>query len=315
MSAIPKQAKIYVAGHTGLVGSAVLRQLKKLGYNNLVLRTSQELNLIDQKLVMDFFAQEKPEYVFLCAAKVGGIMANSLFPADFIYQNLMMQTNVIHASKEQQVKRLLFLGSACIYPRECSQPIKEEYLLSGHLEKTNSPYAVAKIAGIEMCHAYNKQYKTQFLCAMPTNLYGPGDNYDLQNSHVLPALIRKMHEAKVGNKPAITLWGTGSASREFLHSDEMGDAAVFLMSLPDALFGKYPLINVGSGNEVKIRDLAQVVARIVGYQGNIEWDHSKPDGTPRRLLDVTRIASFGWTSKVSLESGIQQTYATFLSYS
>lgn len=311
-------SKIYVAGHRGLVGSALMRQLNAQGYSNILTRTHAELDLTDQSAVRDFFAQEKPEYVFLAAAKVGGIHANNTYPAEFIHQNLAIQTNVIHESWRNGVKRLLFLGSSCIYPRDCPQPIKEEYLLTGPLEPTNRPYAVAKIAGIEMCHAYNRQYGTKYIAAMPTNLYGPGDNYDLQNSHVLPALIRKMHEAKDRGDKETIVWGTGTPRREFLYSDDMADACVFLMnSIEERLAVLFtpdtpPLVNIGCGEDVTIRQLAEVVARVVGFSGNLIFDTSKPDGTPRKLLAVNRISSLGWTASTALENGISLAYRDFL---
>ena len=311
-------SKIYIAGHRGLVGSALIRNLEENGFHNIVVRTHAELDLTDQTAVRDFFKNEKPEYVFLAAAKVGGIHANNTYPAEFIHQNLIIQDNVIHQSWLSGVKRLLFLGSSCIYPRECPQPMKEEYLLTGSLETTNRPYAVAKIAGIETCWAYNRQYDTRYLAVMPTNLYGPGDNYDLENSHVLPALIRKMHEAKVNNDKKMTAWGTGSPRREFLYSDDMADACVHLMSMQDDLFDFLlrediaPLINIGCGQDVKIRLLVSLVKDIVGFMGNVEWDNSKPDGTPRKLLDIGRIDSLGWRPKVDLVTGIGKAYQDFL---
>lgn len=311
-------SKIYVAGHRGLVGSALVRQLNAKGYHNLLVRTHAELDLTDQGAVRDFFAHEKPEYVFLAAAKVGGIHANNTYPAEFIHQNLAIQTNVIHESWRNGVKRLLFLGSSCIYPRDCPQPMKEEYLLTGPLESTNRPYAVAKIAGIEMCHAYNRQYGTKYIAAMPTNLYGPNDSYDLQNSHVLPALMRKMHEAKErGDKEAI-VWGTGTPRREFLYSDDMADAGVFLMASTEeklaALFTSDapPLVNIGCGEDVTIRQLAEMVARVIGFPGKLVFDTSKPDGTPRKLLAVNRISSLGWSASTALESGITLACRDFL---
>lgn len=341
-------SRIYVAGHRGLAGSAIVRQLEAQGYDNLILRTHAELDLTDQRAVQSFFEDERPEFVFLAAAKVGGIMANSTYPAEFIRQNLAIQSNVIHESWRSGVRRLLFLGSSCIYPRDCPQPIKEAYLLTGPLEATNRPYALAKIAGIEMCWSYNRQYGTQYLAAMPTNLYGPGDNYDLQTSHVLPALIRKFHDAKVAStsfaRPSdvrgeargvkgatallapdssppssLTLWGTGNPRREFLYSDDLGDACVFLMALPDADLAviagsasEPPLINIGCGEDRTIRDLAELVADVVGYKGGFGWDATKPDGTFRKLLDVDRLSSMGWQSKVSLRDGIARAYADFL---
>ncbi len=311
-------SKIYVAGHRGLVGSALMRQLKANGYRNLVTRTHAELDLTDQAAVRDFFAREKPEYVFLAAAKVGGIHANNTYPAEFIHQNLAIQTHIIHESWRNNVKRLLFLGSSCIYPRDCPQPMKEEYLLTGPLETTNRPYALAKIAGIEMCWSYNRQYGTHYLAAMPTNLYGPGDNYDLQNSHVLPALIRKMHEAKLRGDKEVVVWGTGTPRREFLYSDDMADACVYLMNLPDEKFFSLltediaPLINVGCGKDQSILELAELVKQVVGFAGELKFDTSKPDGTPRKLLDVSKIAQYGWKVKTELKEGIKLAYRDYL---
>jgi GDP-L-fucose synthase len=309
-------AKIYVAGHRGLAGSALVRRLRAAGYENLVLRTHAELELADAVAVRRFFEAERPQHVLLAAAKVGGILANDTLPAEFIRENLAIQTNVIHEAWRAGVKRLLFLGSSCIYPRECPQPMKEEYLLSGPLEPTNRPYALAKIAGIEMCSAYNRQYGTQYLAVMPTNLYGPGDNYDLRTSHVLPALIRKAHEAKQRGDEALVVWGTGKPRREFLYSDDMADACVALLRLDDARFqsaiGTYPpLVNIGSGSDQTIRELAEAVAPIVGFRGALRFDASKPDGTPRKLLDVSRIAALGWRPRVALHDGIARTYEFF----
>ena len=311
-------SKIYVAGHRGLVGSALVRQLNAKGYHNILVRTHAELDLADQHAVRDFFAQEKPEYVFLAAAKVGGVVANNTFPAEFIYSNLAIQINVIHSAYKSGVKRLLFLGSSCIYPRECPQPIKEEYLLTGPLETTNRPYAIAKIAGVEMCHAYNRQYGTKYLAAMPTNLYGPHDNYDLQNSHVLPALIRKVHEARLRGDREVVVWGTGAPRREFLYSEDAADACIFLLNLPEAKFapllatGSFPLVNVGCGEDLSIRELAELVKEVVSFQGELAFDTSKPDGTPRKLLDVGRLASLGWVYKTALNNGIPMAYRDFL---
>ena len=317
-----KNAKIYVAGHRGLVGSALMRQLNKQGYSNLVTRTHAELDLTNQQAVADFFQTEKPEYVFLAAAKVGGIHANNTYPAEFIYENLAIQTNVIHQAYVNKVKRLLFLGSSCIYPRDCPQPIKEEYLLTGKLEPTNRPYALAKIAGIEMCWSYNRQYGTQYLAVMPTNLYGPGDNYHPENSHVIPALIRKFHEAKVTNQPTVSIWGTGTPKREFLYSDDMAEACLYLMTLPHEQFepllasdrngGVPPLINVGTGEDITIKELAELIGLVVGYKGKMEFDSSKPDGTQRKLMDVSLIRSMGWCSKMKLKEGISLSYQSFL---
>ena len=313
-----KDSKIYVAGHRGLVGSALMRTLQAKDYINIITRTHAELDLIDQRAVEDFLVQEKPEYVFLAAARVGGVVANSTYPAEFIYSNLAIQTNVIHASWKIGVKRLLFLGSSCIYPRECPQPIKEEYLLTGPLETTNRPYAIAKIAGVEMCHAYNRQYGTKFLAVMPTNLYGLNDSYDLQNSHVLPALIRKMHEAKLRKDHEVVVWGTGTPRREFLYSEDMADACVFLMNLADEKYASllsvhsFPLINIGCGEDMSIRELAEIVAKVIGFTGNLVFDSSKPDGTPRKLLSVERMSSLGWSANTVLESGISLAYRDFL---
>ncbi|MFP4381565.1 MAG: GDP-L-fucose synthase family protein [Candidatus Sumerlaeia bacterium] len=318
-TAIPKDARIYIAGHTGLVGSAIHRGLKKAGYQNFIVRDIEELDLTDLEAVKAFFDAEKPEYVFLAAAKVGGIMANNTYPADFFYINSAIQNNVIHQSYLHDVKRLLFLGSSCIYPRECPQPIKEEYLLSGPLEPTNRPYAIAKIAGIEMCWSYNRQYDTRYMSVMPTNLYGPGDNFDLKTSHVLPAIIRKMHEAKDAGSDSMTLWGTGSPKREFLFSEDLADAVIFLMNLPDDTFRELtgdeehpPLINIGCGEDQTIAELAEVVRDVVGFEGKIDWDTSKPDGTPRKLLDVSRLFDLGWRPSVPLREGIQRAYDHFL---
>lgn len=313
-----KNATIYVAGHRGLVGSAIVRKLRLAGYQNLILRTSSQLDLKNQSAVRDFFASEKPEYVFLAAAKVGGIVANSTYPAEFIFNNLMIQGNVIHNSYENGVKRLLFLGSSCIYPKMAPQPLKEEYLLTGPLEPTNEPYAVAKIAGITQCRSYNHQYGTRYLAAMPTNLYGPGDNFDLEKSHVLPALIRKFHEAKESAAETVTIWGTGSPYREFLHVDDLADACVFLMNLPDQVYSSLltlhsspALINIGSGEEVTIRELALLVRKVVGFEGEMVFDTSKPDGTPRKLCDVSKLHALGWQHRKGLEEGIRDAYQWF----
>jgi GDP-L-fucose synthase len=316
-NSVGKTAKIYVAGHRGLAGSALVRRLRAAGYENLALRTHAELDLADAAAVRKFFEAERPQHVLLAAAKVGGILANDTLPAEFIHSNLAIQTNVIHEAWRAGVKRLLFLGSSCIYPRDCPQPMKEEYLLSGPLEPTNRPYALAKIAGIEMCSAYNRQYGTQFLAVMPTNLYGPGDNYNLQTSHALPALIRKAHEAKQRGDDALVVWGTGKPRREFLYSDDMADACVALLGMDDARFGAAigtypPLVNVGSGTDLTIRELAETVSRIVGFRGALRFDTSKPDGTPRKLLDVSRMTRFGWVPKVSMEQGIALAYRELL---
>lgn len=313
------ESKIFVAGHRGLVGSALVRCLKLQGFDNIITRTHEELDLEDQSSVADFFVQNKPDYVFLAAAKVGGISANNTYPAEFIHTNLIIQNNVIHQSWKNGVQRLLFLGSSCIYPRDCPQPIKEEYLMSGPLEATNRPYSIAKIAGIESCWAYNRQYGTRFLAAMPTNLYGPGDNYDLENSHVLPALLRKTHDAKVANAPEIVAWGTGSPYREFLYSDDLADACIYLMQLPDHEFDRFldavdcPLINIGCGQDLSIRELLELICKTLEYNGSINWDTSKPDGTPKKLLNVDRLFSYGWRPKVSLQEGIRRAYTDFLS--
>ena len=311
-------SKIYIAGHRGLVGSALIRQLKSRGYNNLLLRTHAELELRDQAAVQAFFAAEKPEYVILAAAKVGGIQANNTYPAEFIHDNLVIQSNIIHSAWQHNVTRLLFLGSSCIYPKECPQPMKEEYLLTGPLEPTNRPYAVAKIAGIEMCHAYNRQYGTKFMAAMPTNLYGPNDNYDLNNSHVLPALMRKVHEAKINGDQEVIVWGSGTPKREFLYSDDMADACLYLLEQPESklvdLFNEIspPLVNIGCGEDQTIRELAETIAEVVGYSGRFVQDTSKPDGTMRKVMDVSRLAALGWLSKTSLKDGIASTYKNFL---
>lgn len=310
-------SKIYVAGHSGLAGSALMLCLRTKGYTNLITRTHAELDLTEQAAVRDFFAAEKPEYVLLAAARVGGIHANSTYPAEFIHQNLAIQTNVIHEAWRSGVRRLLFLGSSCIYPKECPQPIKEEYLLTGPLEFTNRPYAVAKIAGIEMCHAYNRQYGTRYIAAMPTNLYGPGDNYDLNNSHVLPALIRKMHEAKQRVDSEVAVWGTGTPRREFLYSRDMAEACLYLLEQPEeklqVLFSneRPPLVNIGCGEDLSIRELAVLVREITGFAGKLTFDGSKPDGTMRKLLDVGRLEALGWKASTSLENGIKLAYDDF----
>ncbi|MHB1117906.1 MAG: GDP-L-fucose synthase family protein [Minisyncoccota bacterium] len=302
-----KNSKIFIAGYRGLVGSAIVRALQKEGFTNLVLRTHEELDLTSQQAVADFFAQEKPEYVFLAAAKVGGIMANKTHPADFIYSNLTIQTNVIHNAYVHKVKKLLFLGSSCIYPRLCPQPIKEEYLLTNELEPTNKAYAIAKIAGIIMCQSYNEQYGTNFISLMPTNLYGPNDNFDLENSHVLPAMIRKFHDAKVNNAPHVTLWGTGGAMREFLHVNDLAGAALFLMNN----YNDSAIINVGTGEDVSIKELAEKVRVAVDYKGEIVWDTGKPDGTPRKLLDVSKLHNLGWQHSIDIQDGLKETYEWF----
>ncbi len=308
-----KTAKIFVAGHKGLVGSALCRQLDSLGYKNVLVKNHAELDLTNQKDVADFFTQEKPDYVFLAAAKVGGIHANNTYPADFIFQNLAIQNNVIHNSYLTGVKRLLFLGSSCIYPRASQQPMKEEYLLTGEPEPTNEAYAIAKITGIKMCHAYNKQFNTKFLAVMPTNLYGPNDNYDLQNSHVLPALIRKFHEAKSNQSKEVVVWGTGTPRREFLYSDDLADACVFLMNCADEKISPYfqSLINIGMGTDLTIRELAETIREVVGFNGDLVLDSSKPDGTKQKLLDVSRLKSIGWQAKIDLKEGLKKAYADF----
>ncbi len=317
-----KNAKIYVAGHRGLVGSALMRQLNAQGYSNVVTRTHAELDLTNQQSVADFFASEKPEYVVLAAAKVGGIHANNTYPAEFIHENLAIQTNVIHQSYLADVKRLLFLGSSCIYPKDCPQPIKEEYLLTGELEPTNRPYALAKIAGIEMCWSYNRQYGTQYLAVMPTNLYGVGDNYHPENSHVIPALIRKFHEAKENHQPTVTVWGTGTPKREFLYSDDMAEACLFVLNLPDEKFkpllasdrndGLPPLINLGSGKDISIADIAKEIKDLVGFDGEIVYDTTKLDGTMQKLMDVNLMKSIGWRAQTPLSSGLAIAYESFL---
>lgn len=305
-------SKIYVAGHRGLVGSAIVRRLVAGGYTNIITHTHDELDLTDQKSVCEFFAAVRPDFVFLAAAKVGGIVANDTYPAEFIYQNLMIQTNVIQAAYVSSVKKLLFLGSSCIYPKYAPQPMKEEYLLTGSLEPTNEPYAIAKIAGIKMCSAYNRQFGTNFISVMPTNLYGPGDNYDLQNSHVIPALIRKAHEAKARNEEGMVVWGSGSARREFLYSDDLADACVFLMNDVNARdIGEF--INIGTGKDISISELAHMVAEAVGFNGRIDFDKSMPDGAPRKLLNVSRLQSLGWTAITDIRAGLRMAYEDFLS--
>jgi len=310
-------SRIFVAGHRGMVGSSVLRALAERNYTNLLTRPRPELDLTNQDAVFQYFEQCRPEFVFLCAAKVGGILANATYPADFIYDNLAIQSNVIEASRRAGVRRLLFLGSSCIYPRECPQPIREEYLLTGPLESTNRAYAVAKIAGIEMCRSYHVQHGTRYLSVMPTNLYGPGDNFDLETSHVLPALVRKVHEAQRDGRPSITVWGTGTVRREFLYSEDLADALVFLMNLPDATFDEAcrqspPLFNIGCGEDLTIRELVELVMETVGYRGSVVYDTSKPDGTPRKLLDVSRMRSLGWSPRISLREGLALFYRAFL---
>lgn len=299
-----KTSKIYIAGHRGMVGSAIVRNLVSKGYEHIITRTSAELDLRNQEQVASFFEKEKPEYVFLAAAKVGGIYANNTYRAEFLYDNLMIEANIIHQSHLHGVKKLLFLGSSCIYPKMAPQPLKEEYLLSGFLEETNEPYAIAKIAGIKMCDAYRNQYGSHFISAMPTNLYGPNDNYDLNNSHVLPAMLRKFHEAKESEAPEVKLWGDGSPYREFLHVDDLAEGCLYLMERYD----DYGHINIGSGVEISIKELADSIKKTVGYEGNIDWDTAKPNGTPRKLMDSSKINRLGWSPKISLEEGIQKVY-------
>ena len=302
-----KTDKIYIAGHRGMVGSAILRKLQREGFNNLLLRTSAELDLRNQQAVADFMQQEKPDYVFLAAAKVGGILANNTYRAEFIYDNIMIQSNIIHNSWVNSVKKLMFLGSSCIYPKMAPQPLKEDYLLTGPLEYTNEPYAIAKIAGIKMCDAYRAQYGCDFISVMPTNLYGPNDNYSLETSHVLPALIRKFHEAKLQNEPFVTMWGTGQPKREFLHADDLADACYFLMQY----YNESGLINIGTGEDITIKDLALLIKDVVGYTGSIEHDLSKPDGTPRKLMDVQKLNNLGWKASTGLREGIEKVYREF----
>ena len=316
-------SKIYVAGHNGLAGSAILYNLKEAGFKNIIVKSHDELDLTDQLVTSNFFKTEKPEYVFLAAGKVGGIYANTLYPADFIYQNIAIQSNVIHQSYLQGVKRLLFLGSSCIYPRDCKQPIKEEYILSGPLEKSNSPYALAKISGIEMCSSYNHQYKTKYLAAMPTNLYGPGDNYDLQSGHVIAALIRKFAEAIKSNSKIIEVWGSGKPKREFIYSTDLAEACVFLMNLVDEKFNSllqddsnensYPIVNVGTGEDISIKNLSLLIAKISGFKGEIIFDNTKLDGTPRKLLNIDILNQLGWSSNISLSDGISKALNEFSS--
>jgi GDP-L-fucose synthase len=301
-------AKIYIAGHTGLVGSAILRCLRKAGYQNLLTVTQANLDLTSQHTVNSFFSEHRPDYVFLAAARVGGIHANSKFPAEFIYENLAIETNVIHAAWKSSVKKLLFLGSSCIYPKLSPQPLKEEYLLTGYLEPSNEPYAIAKIAGIKLCQAYKNQYGFNAICVMPTNLYGPGDNFDLENSHVLPALIRKCHEAKLEGRDQVVIWGTGSPRREFLHVDDLADACVFLMKD----YADPQIINVGVGMDMSIKELAALVCEITGFTGNLVFDSSRPDGTPRKLLDITRLQNMGWSARIPLAQGVRETYEWYV---
>jgi GDP-L-fucose synthase len=299
-----KNARIYVAGHRGMVGSAIIRKLKALGYNNIITKGSKDLDLRRQEDVLGFFSIEKPDYVFLAAAKVGGIHANNTYRAEFLYDNLMIEANIIHAAYLNKVKKLMFLGSSCIYPKMAPQPLKESYLLTGLLEYTNEPYAIAKIAGIKLCESYRLQYGCNFISVMPTNLYGPNDNYDLNNSHVLPALMRKFHAAKIENQPVVTIWGSGSPMREFLHVDDLAEACLFLMEN----YNEAELVNIGTGTDVTIKDLALLVKKISGYEGKLEFDASKPDGTPRKLMDVTKLHNLGWKHKISLEQGIAMVY-------
>lgn len=299
-----KKSKIFVAGHRGMVGSAIVKDLENQGYTNIIYKTSSELNLINQQDVASFFESEKPEYVFLAAAKVGGIIANNTYRADFIYENILIQSNVIHQSYLNNVKKLLFLGSTCIYPKLAPQPLKEDYLLTGLLEETNEPYAIAKIAGIKMCDAYRAQYGCNFISVMPTNLYGFNDNYDLQNSHVLPALLRKFHEAKINNQTQVEVWGTGEPLREFLHASDMANACVYLMQN----YNDEGFVNIGTGNEISIKELAFLIKKIVGFQGKIVFDSSKPSGTPRKLTDITKLTNLGWNYKIELEEGIRNVY-------
>ena len=313
-----KNAKIYVAGHRGLVGSALLRQMKVQGYDNILSRTHAELDLTHQISVANFFKVEQPDYVILAAAKVGGIHANNTYPAEFIHENLAIQTNVIHQAYVNGVKRLLFLGSSCIYPKDCPQPIKEEYLLTGPMEATNRPYALAKIAGIEMCWSYNRQYGTQYLAVMPTNLYGPGDNYHPENSHVIPALIRKFHEAKMNDQPTVSVWGTGTPKREFLYSDDMAAACLYLLQLPDSKTAKLfnenvpPLVNIGCGEDLTIKALAERVKQTTGFTGGITFDHTKPDGTMQKRMDVSLLQTLGWQATIELNEGLALTYKDFI---
>src|SRR3989339_18261 len=303
-----KNSSIYVAGHKGLVGSAIVRRLLDLGYTNLILRNRRELDLLCQKAVADFFSEHRPEYVFLAAAKVGGIMSNKTHKADFIYENLQIQNNIIHNAAICGISKLLFLGSSCIYPRDCPQPIREDYLLTGSLEKTNDAYAVAKIAGIKMCQSYNEQYNTNFISVMPTNLYGINDNFDIENGHVLPSLIRKFHLAKINEQPCVELWGTGAPLREFLYVDDLADACVYLMNN----YAQSSIVNIGTGEEISIKDLAMLIRDIVDYRGEIIWNSSRPDGTPRKLLDVSKLHVLGWQHRVMLRVGLKTTYTWFL---
>jgi len=312
-----RQKRIYIAGHRGLVGSAIVRRLQADGYENLIFKSHQALDLTQQSAVQIFFQTEKPDYVILAAAKVGGILANNSYPADFIYQNLMMEANIIHSAFQNEIKNLLFLGSSCIYPKFAEQPMKEESLLTGVLESTNEPYAIAKIAGIKLCESYNRQFGTNYRSVMPTNLYGIGDNFDLNNSHVLPALLRKCHEAKCQNKKTLEVWGTGTPRREFLNVDDLADACLFVMNLSNEIYQTQtqPMLshlNIGVGEDISIRELAELIARVVGFEGELVFDISKPDGTPRKLLDVSRLKNLGWQAKISLEEGIRNTYRWYV---
>jgi len=317
-----KNAKIFVAGHRGLVGSSIVRALHRQGYTNLVLRTKSELDLTEQSAVRDFFVKEKPEYVFMAAAKVGGIVANDTYPADFGFENQAIQVNILHAAWKNNVKRLLFLGSSCLYPRDCEQPMREDHLLTGILEPTNKAYALAKISGISLCESYNKQYGTRYLVGMPTNLYGPNDNYDLQASHVIPALMRKIHEAKESKQSYVDVWGSGVVKREFMHSDDLAEAALFLFGLPDTQFDALlhcpvsgPVVNIGYGKDLSIKELVGLLSDVIGYQGEIKWDTTKPDGTPQKLLDCKKINNTGWFAKRKLKDELKKIYeAKFLSY-
>ena len=304
---LEKSAKIYVAGHRGMVGSAIVRKLKEEGFQHIIFKSSSELDLKDQQKVFEFLSNEKPDYVFLAAAKVGGIVANNTYRAQFLFENLEIQNNVIHGSYLAGVKKLMFLGSSCIYPKMAPQPLKEEYLLTGLLEPTNEPYAIAKIAGIKMCEAYRAQYGCNFISVMPTNLYGPNDNYDLENSHVLPAMIRKFHEAKVEQKPFVELWGTGSPMREFLHADDLAEACLYLMQN----YNEPELVNIGTGTDVTIKELAETICETIGYEGTLKWDSSRPDGTPRKLMDVGKLNALGWKHKIDLKEGIKMVYEDF----
>ena len=303
-----KNSKIYIAGHRGMVGSAIHRLLESRGFENIITRTSKELDLRNQHAVHDFFGYEKPDYVFLAAAKVGGIHANNTYRAEFLYDNLMMETNIIHAARIHRVTKLMFLGSSCIYPKMADQPLKEEYLLNGYLESTNEPYAIAKIAGIKLCEAYRAQYGSNFISVMPTNLYGYGDNYDLQNSHVLPALLRKFHEAKENNASTVEVWGSGTPKREFLFADDLADACVHLMQNYDGS----DIVNIGTGEDISIKELAETIKALTGFEGEVVWNTSQPDGTPRKLLDVTRLHSLGWKHSTSLQEGLQKTYKNYI---